>query len=138
MTAPEDPNGLRQTLAPCVTEALAEFQKRYGYHRPVIEELLTDFGEIVAGIAAADLASLRAAEAEITRLKEGMEALKKPAGPVYAAAYDQGRGPDDEDDWMLCDRNGRCIARMLDRCTAEIIAREWNQDLATLSPKDQP
>jgi len=58
MTAPEDQNGPREALAPCVAEALAEFQKRYGYHRPVIEELLIDFGEIVAGLAAADRASL--------------------------------------------------------------------------------
>lgn len=30
-----------------IAEALAEFQRRNGYHKPVIEELLTEFGELL-------------------------------------------------------------------------------------------
>jgi hypothetical protein len=129
MTAPEDQNGLREALAPCVTEALAEFQKRYGYHRPVIEELLIDFGEIVAGIANADRASLRAAEAEITRLKEGMEALGAALEPFAAFAEHM----IDEHGWL--DREHRAS---ISTWFGPSQFRRAHQAFATLSPKEQP
>lgn len=52
MTAPLTPEAL--------AEALAEFQRRNGYHRPEIEELLMEFGELVLATATAEAASLRA------------------------------------------------------------------------------
>jgi hypothetical protein len=52
-----------------LAEALAEFQRRNGYHRPEIEELLVEFGELVLATATSELARLRA---------EG-EALKEDA-----------------------------------------------------------
>ncbi|MBB5762102.1 hypothetical protein HNR01_001722 [Methylorubrum rhodesianum] len=43
-----------------LAEALAEFQRRNGYHRPEIEELLVEFGELVLATATAEAAGLRA------------------------------------------------------------------------------
>ena len=43
-----------------LAEALAEFQRRNGYHRPEIEELLMEFGELVLATATSELARLRA------------------------------------------------------------------------------
>lgn len=41
-------------------QALAEFQRRNGYHKREIEELLMEFGELVLATATAEAASLRA------------------------------------------------------------------------------
>lgn len=45
---------------PVTTEALAEFQRRNGYHRREIEELLTEFGELVLATAEASLQQVTA------------------------------------------------------------------------------
>lgn len=57
-----------------MVEALAEFQRRNGYHRREIEELLMEFGEIALATATAEIARLRAeGEAKDRALKEKAE-----------------------------------------------------------------
>lgn len=57
-----------------LAEALAEFQRRNGYHRPEIEELLVEFGELVLATATAEAAGLRAeVEAKDRALKAKAE-----------------------------------------------------------------
>ena len=57
-----------------MVEALAEFQRRNGYHRREIEELRMEFGEIALATATAEIARLRAeGEAKDRALKEKAE-----------------------------------------------------------------
>jgi len=84
MTAPEDQNGLREALARDIADVLLEG----GALSPLAfaRHLLRPTGPLASLIAErdADRVSLRAAEAEITRLKEGMEARDAALRPFAA------------------------------------------------------
>lgn len=76
MTAPEDQNGLREALARAVEAGASN-----GRTTTEIVDGLFVAGSPLASLNAerdADRASLRAAEAEITRLRAGLERIAKP------------------------------------------------------------
>jgi len=122
MTAPEDQNGLREALAQEVWHA------RYGRREPE---------EVADRLIAGPLAPYLAAEAEITRLKEGMEAQKRFHLESLREAH---RGfvmihdglAESTQPKQAC---GEVCAHWRDRFAAEI---ERHVTLATLSPKEQP
>ena len=62
-----------------LAEALAEFQRRNGYHRPEIEELLMEFGELVLAKAEIALQQVTAerdeAQKENAELRTELDAL---------------------------------------------------------------
>ncbi|WP_375274445.1 hypothetical protein [Methylorubrum thiocyanatum] len=73
-----------------LAEALAEFQRRNGYHRPEIEELLTEFGELVLATATAAhhqvTAERDADQAELARLRAEGEAKDRALKDLRADA----------------------------------------------------
>lgn len=83
-----------------LVDALAEFQRRNGYHRPEIEELLTGFGELVLATAEAAHQQVTAerdeaisACAEMIRLAEMSfeEAMAEPEESGSYAAFQRAK-----------------------------------------------
>jgi hypothetical protein len=155
MTAPEDQNGLREALARADQDDIvgllgkvAQAMVNRGLHPaagPVrraercITALRTELD--------ADRASLRAAEAEITRLKEGMEALgAKAEGQIAYWRERQAAEKSLEDgvseDGLTYTPMGDHAAWQAGYCNGRMSEADWwrwtLKELATLSPEEHP
>lgn len=141
MTAPEDQNGLREALDAetielaverviCLVEAFTRAQeKEWESQTPRIWDRQVAAQDRLSLLINAVVNRALAAEAEITRLKEGMEALGAALEPFAAFAEHM----IDEHGWL--DREHRAS---ISTWFGPSQFRRAHQAFATLSPKEQP
>jgi len=145
MTAPEDQNGLREALAPtykkCPECAGSGTWECFGEDH-CCEECsgsgsVEDLEPVILAERDAYRNRARAAEAEITRLKEGMEALGAALKPFAKLSFSFDGFSFDPAEMVVL---GRCCGTFQpnEHAHLERAIDAARSALATLSPKEQP